>query len=499
MISGAVGPGDHDNETSSIWLISILGGTPRRLRGDALRAELSPDDLLVAYMSENGIWLADADGKNPREFIEPRDWESVGSPVWSADGKRVIYVRVAQAEGGPVATIESRGLDEDHSIVLARDKPPGKVVSFLPWAKSLLMLEDRLVYTRAEPAPRTREGNLWEIAIDRRSGEPRGEPSRLTDWVGVSPVVLSATADGSQLAFLNNRSQIDVHVGELGEGGRSFGNVRRLTLDNRDDMPSCWTADGRALVFQSDRNGNWDLFVQGLEQRNAQPLVSGAGDQVVSQLTPDGTSFLYWESRDADAGPSEPRRLLRIPAEGGPTELILETQGEAWLECASTPDGPCLLFEHRLEQRVIAVSEMDPVSGKGREFWQLDRDPSLDPKWSLSPDGSQVALVGHTEDGRLIRLVDALTGDVVRDVELQGLPGMSFANVAWSSDGGGFYAVGDSPRGMALLRVDPGGEAWVLYEHKLGFFTSVEPSPQGRHLAFGMLTMESNVWMIEEF
>ena len=166
MISGAVGPGDHDNETSSIWLISILGGTPRRLRGDAFRAELSPDDLLVAYMSENGIWLADADGKNPREFIEPRDWESVGSPVWSPDGKRVIYVRVAQAEGGPVATIESRGLDEDRSIVLARDRPPGKVVSLLPWAKSLLMLEDRLVYTRAEPAPRTRGGNLWEVAIE---------------------------------------------------------------------------------------------------------------------------------------------------------------------------------------------------------------------------------------------------------------------------------------------------------------------------------------------
>ena len=498
MISGAVGPGDHANETSSIWLISILGGVPRRLRGDAARAELSPDDSLVAYMSEEGIWLADADGENPREFIEPKDWEFVGSPVWSADGKRVIYVRVAQAEGGPVETIESRSLDEDRSIVLIRDRPAGEVAGFLPFAKGFLMLEDRLVYTRNEPAPRTGEANLWEIAIDPRSGEPRGEPRRLTDWVGVSPMVLSATADGSQLTFLNNRSQVDVHIGELVEGGRSL-NVRRLTLDDRDDKPSCWTADGRALVFTSNRSGNWDLLVQGVEQRSAQPLVSGLGDQVGAQLTPDRTSFLYWESRDANAGPSEPQRLLRIPAEGGPTELVLETPGQAWQTCATTPEGSCLLFEHRLERGVIAVSQLDPVSGKGRELWQLQRDPRLDPKWSLSPDGSQLAIVGNTENRRLIRLVDALTGDVVRDVELDGFPGMSFANVAWSPDGVGFYAIGDSDRGMALLAVDPGGKAQVLHENRLGFYTSVEPSPDGRYLAFGILTLDSNAWMIDEF
>ena len=71
LISGAVGPGDHENETSSIWLVSILGGKPRRLRGNASRAVLSPDDSLVAYMdgaAGKRIMLADADGENPREF-----------------------------------------------------------------------------------------------------------------------------------------------------------------------------------------------------------------------------------------------------------------------------------------------------------------------------------------------------------------------------------------------------------------------------------------------
>ena len=500
MISGAVGPGDHEQETSSIWLVSILGGAPRRLRGNAVRAMLSPDDSLVAYMSEEGIWLADADGENPREFIGAGDWESLGSPEWSSDGKRVVYRRLALAEG--LTTIESRGLDEETSIVLVRDEnlTARKLDDGLIYAKDFLMLGDRLVYAMDEPAPRSRDQNLWEIAIDPRSGEPRGEPRRLTDWVGFNIGGLSVTADGSQLAFANSRGQTDVYIGELGDGGRSLGNPRRLTLDDRDDRPSCWTPDGRAVVFQSDRYGNEDLLVQGLDQRNAQDLLLGKGDQSDPHLTPDGTSFLYWESEGGKSGPNHPRRLLRIPVGGGPTEFVLEAQGWAAVDCATTPDGPCLLFELRLAESIATISRLDPVAGKGEELSRIDVDPTVTPPRSaLSPDGSRFAMVGHTKDAQSIRLLDALTGEVVRDIDVDRLPGVDFSDVEWSPDGSGLYLVGDSPRGVALVRVDLQGEAHVLHEDQTGDFFSVKPSPDGRHLAFGKKAWDSNAWMIEKF
>jgi Tol biopolymer transport system component len=499
LISGAVGPGDHEHETSSIWLVSILGGAPRRLRGDAYRASVSPDDSLVAYMSQDGIWLADADGENPREFIEARDWGRVGSPAWSSDGRRVVYIRVGWAESGPVKTIESRGLDEEASIVLVRNVSSGAGI----WAQDFLMLDDRLVYAMGEPAPRKRDRNLWEIAIGSGKGKPRGEPRRLTDWVGFNIRGLSVTADRSQLAFKNHRGQNDVFVGELGDGGRSLENARRLTLDDRNDLPSCWTPDGRAVVFQSDRYGNEDLLVQGLDQRNAQDLVLGAEDQRDPHLTPDGTSFLYWELQEGASGPKAPRRLLRIPVTGGPTEFVLEAQGGAGFDCATTPDGPCLLFEPRYRERIATISRLDPITGKGEELWRIDRDPTVDPtidrRPAISPDGSRFAMVGHTKDDRSIRLLDALTGELIRDIDVDGLPGMDFYYVEWSPDGSGFYVVGDSPRGAALLRVDLQGEAHVLYEDQTGDFFSVKPSPDGRHLAFGKRTKESNAWMIEKF
>ena len=120
LISGAVGPGDHELDKSSLWLVSILGGAPRRLRGEVHQATLSPDDSLVVYMSRRGIWLAEADGENPREFIGPVDRESLGSPAWSSDGKRVIYRRVDWLERS--RTIESRDLNKETSAVLVREE-----------------------------------------------------------------------------------------------------------------------------------------------------------------------------------------------------------------------------------------------------------------------------------------------------------------------------------------------------------------------------------------
>ena len=281
----------------------------------------------MAYLSgHDSIMLADADGENPREFIEREDWQFVGSPIWSPDGKRVVYRRVAPGQN--TTTIESRGLDEATSTVLVRDdsRPDYALI----WLRDLLMLDDRLVYAKDEPAPRNRDQNLWEIDIDPLSGKPTGEPRRLTDWVGFRIVGLSATVDGSQIVFSKNDTQSDVYVGELGDGGRKLDDPRRLTLDDRDDSPWCWTPDGRAVVFESDRSGNADLFVQELGQRDARDLATGEGDQTAASPTPDGSSFLYWESPEGADGPADPRRLLRVPVGGGPTELVLEVAGWAW-------------------------------------------------------------------------------------------------------------------------------------------------------------------------
>ena len=438
--------------------------------------------------------LADANGENPREFITAAPFELVGSPMWSTDGKRVIYRRLGVAEGMAVGVIESRGLDDESSIELVRGDSAAD--QGLIWTRNFIMIGDRLVFAKDEPAPRQRDGNLWEIDLDPVSGQPKGKARRLTDWAGFEIIGLSATADGSRLTFANIRSQDDVFVGELLDGGRLLGNPLRLTLDDRDDLPEGWTRDGQAVVFQSDRSGTPDLFAQGLDERIARELAAGAGAQMESHLSPDGRWLLYWELEHEAGRWTAPRRLLRIPVDGGPTELVHESPAFASLDCATDPEGSCLLFE--VLGFVTTVSRLDPVAGKQEELHRGPLDLTYIPVAALSPDGSTLAMVRHDE-GRSIRLQDALTGEVVREIQVDVLPGLELDDIEWSPDGNGFFLAGEFPRGAAIVRVDMQGEAEVLLEDDTGSYWSVNPSPDGRYLAFGKSTLDANGWMVDGF
>ena len=493
MISGAVGPGDKENETQSIWLTSILGGQPRKLRAGGYRAEASPDGSKIAYMFEEGIWVADADGDDPRELVPGRPGEQIGSPDWSPDGRRVAYRRRAPGETRPVTTIESRALDESTSTLLLRDAAAHMAVV---WLRDFILLSDRLIYAASEPAPRNLDQNFWELTIDPESGEPVGEPRRLTDWVGFSIVNLSATADESVIAFGNSKTQDDVFIGELAEGGRRLDNARRFTLDDRRDSVATWTPDGSGVVFETHRRGTVDLFVQQVDQRDARSLAAGPGDQRGATRTPDGRWILYWEMEEGTEGPRAPRRLFRIPVEGGPTERIHDSEGMASVECASTPDGSCFLLELNESDAAFVVSRLKPEEGKGPELWRVAFDPGRIDKYSLSPDGTLFAVMELFGEEPSIRLLDAETGEPTDEVVMK-LPQTQLVQLVWSHDGSGFFAVAENPRAALVVHIDLEGETSVLFEDPTGFLMSVVPSPDGRRLAFTKAIWDINAWTVE--
>jgi Tol biopolymer transport system component len=69
----------------------------------------------------------------------------------------------------------------------------------------------------------------------------------------------------------------------------------------------------------------------------------------------------------------------------------------------------------------------------------------------------------------------------------------------WSPDGKGFYVSSSSPRGATLLYVDLEGHATPLWQQKGSYRSWAVPSPDGHHLAILGSTVDSNVWMIENF
>src|SRR2546422_6851226 len=126
--------------------------------------------------------------------------------------------------------------------------------------------------------------------------------------------------------------QRDLYVTEVRKH-RILGTPRRFTLEGRDEIPSSWTPDGQRLFFYSNRNGNWDIFRQGLQERKAQDFILKPGDQTEPRVSPDARWVLYWDSAEMDQGKTAGMRLVRVPIfRGGPPPL-LQTRHRGVIPC----------------------------------------------------------------------------------------------------------------------------------------------------------------------
>jgi Tol biopolymer transport system component len=156
----------------------------------------------------------------------------------------------------------------------------------------------------------------------------------------------------------------------------------------------------------------------------------------------------------------------------------------------------CLVGERTEDQRQLIFTAFDPVKGRGREVTRIETKPGFAYNWNLSLDGSQIAVLFPTGENR-IRLLP-LAGGAPHDLVVERCSGFRFPP-NWSPDGKGFYVSSRSPRGATLLYIDLNGHASPMWEQKGSFETWGVPSPDGRHLAIQGWTVNSNVWMLENF
>jgi hypothetical protein len=310
---------------------------------------------------------------------------------------------------------------------------------------------------------------------------------------------LSASGDGKRLALRKGTYQAQVYLGELAAGGTRMNPPRRLTNEEANEDPTAWTADSKAVLFYSDRNGTWGIFKQVIGQDRAEAVVTGSADFFTPRLSPNGDWIVYWEEPKTTIGPPGLDRLMRIPVGGGVPQLVLETHHRTSYDCVRAPASLCVLLEASQDEKKLMVTALDPLKGRGKVLRTIEKESSdsLETFYrALSPDGSTVALAREGEAEIHIRLL-SLWGGADREIKVKGWP--SITGLGWSSDGRGFYCGSHSVQGHTLLYVDLKGNATVLWQNKgWGYIWGV-PSPDGRYLAILDWVFIGNVWMLEGF
>jgi hypothetical protein len=203
--------------------------------------------------------------------------------------------------------------------------------------------DSRLIFSLAESSPNENDSNLWEVKQYPQAGKPEGKPVRTTNWADFSFASPTGTADGKRLAFLQLNFQSHVYVAELEGAGARLTTPQRLTLNERNEWPTAWTADGRSVLFWSDRNGANQVFKQSIDRETAETVASEPRS-LMPRLSLDGASILYLVSPPGLDNSSNVR-MMRVPFNGGSPQLVFEVQRFANYACArprtsvSSPNG----------------------------------------------------------------------------------------------------------------------------------------------------------------
>jgi hypothetical protein len=189
---------------------------------------------------------------------------------------------------------------------------------------------------------------------------------------------------------------------------------------------------------------------------------------------------------------------MRIPISGGPPEVVLESKTLVDFGCSSQRAGRCLVREDNTTGAVF--SDFDPLTGRGRELYRAPRwsgfgfrSEKVINDWSLSPDGSRIAMI--SSDG--LQVVSLGNGNMTRrDLP----PGVQY--VAWSVAGDGLFLSQRLFDRTNLLRLDLNGSVHILKKWDpldCLWVGLPSPSPDGKHIAFTELSRERNAWLLEGF
>jgi serine/threonine-protein kinase len=228
------------------------------------------------------------------------------------------------------------------------------------------------------------------VWVDREGKEePLGTPLHAYAYPRLSP-------DRSKLAVAALDQERDIWIWDLKRQGLS-----RFTLDANEDRYPLWTPDGQRLMWDSTRNGPYNLFWQPADGTGTvERLTESPNTQAPHSFSPDGKHVVL---REDVPGQGQDLVLLTLDGKRGTTPLLHAPYNERNGEIS--PNGKWLAYESDESGRFEIYVRPFPNVESGKST--ISRGGGQQAAWSA--DGRQLFYRGP--DGSVIGVtVDASSG-----------------------------------------------------------------------------------------
>jgi WD40 repeat protein len=140
--------------------------------------------------------------------------------------------------------------------------------------------------------------------------------------------------------------------------------VQRVTRSSGRDGYPAWSPDGERIVFQSERDGNWEIYQINKDGSEPIRLTNDPADDQDPHWSPDGERIVFQSERDGNL------EIYRMDSEGNNivrlTNNPLEDQYPAW-----SPDGQFIAYSSMQDGNF----EVFVMNADGSEVIQITQDP----------------------------------------------------------------------------------------------------------------------------
>jgi eukaryotic-like serine/threonine-protein kinase len=347
----------NTSETGDLYVMPVLGGTPRQLIRDVYRpVSFSPDGKQFAFMhlssSENPeVRIANTDGSDDRLLASLPAGPFEYGASWSPDGKTIAASAVELGKQIRWVLSVIRVRDGQRSELYSSSLEIGRPV-WMPDGESLI------VSMGVQSANLTQ---LWIVSY------PSGERRRFTNDLADYGVLIDVSHDGKTLAAIEQDRISHIWIAPQGQTAQA----KQITSGQVQDLGVTAGPNGKLLV----RTHGTDLVLMNSDGSQNTPLLPYARN--VGSTSSCGDRYVVFDSL-----PQSHIGVMRSDADGSnPTKLADDA---VFPDCSR--DGKWLLYANTLGTKFFRM----PIEG-GTPTEILAPHQNGDPMLKISPDGNWIA------------------------------------------------------------------------------------------------------------